>query len=74
MPEAARCAYCRSRPVAPAWRPFCSERCKMADLGRWLGGHYRVPGSAVDTPGTGAGSGDPESGLDSEADDDITRR
>ena len=28
--------------------PFCSERCKMADLGRWLAGDYRVPGAAVD--------------------------
>jgi endogenous inhibitor of DNA gyrase (YacG/DUF329 family) len=26
-----------------AWRPFCSERCKMADLGRWLSEEYRVP-------------------------------
>ena len=26
-----------------AWRPFCSERCKMADLGRWLTGGYSVP-------------------------------
>jgi endogenous inhibitor of DNA gyrase (YacG/DUF329 family) len=38
------CAYCRRRPVDPAFRPFCSERCKMADLGRWLGGEYRVAG------------------------------
>ena len=26
------------------WRPFCSERCKLADLGRWLSEDYRVPG------------------------------
>jgi endogenous inhibitor of DNA gyrase (YacG/DUF329 family) len=30
--------------VDPAWRPFCSERCKLADLGRWLSEDYRVPG------------------------------
>jgi endogenous inhibitor of DNA gyrase (YacG/DUF329 family) len=24
------------------WRPFCSERCKLADLGRWLSDDYRV--------------------------------
>jgi endogenous inhibitor of DNA gyrase (YacG/DUF329 family) len=24
-------------------RPFCSERCKLIDLGRWAGGEYRVP-------------------------------
>ena len=25
------------------YKPFCSERCKMADLGRWLKGDYTVP-------------------------------
>ena len=29
-----RCACTAvAQPVDPAWRPFCSERCKMADLG-----------------------------------------
>jgi endogenous inhibitor of DNA gyrase (YacG/DUF329 family) len=37
------CVHCRQHPVDPAWRPFCSERCKMADLGRWLGEEYRIP-------------------------------
>lgn len=23
-------------------RPFCSQRCKLVDLGRWLDGSYRV--------------------------------
>ena len=23
--------------------PFCSGRCRLIDLGRWLGGAYRVP-------------------------------
>jgi uncharacterized protein len=23
-------------------RPFCSERCKLVDLGNWLGEKYRV--------------------------------
>ena len=27
--------------------PFCSERCKLVDLGRWLGEAYRIPGPAV---------------------------
>ncbi len=27
-------------------RPFCSDRCKMVDLGRWLDGTYRVSESA----------------------------
>jgi endogenous inhibitor of DNA gyrase (YacG/DUF329 family) len=42
MVEGPRCVYCRRHPVDPVWRPFCSERCKMADLGRWLAGDYRV--------------------------------
>lgn len=25
------------------WRPFCSERCKLIDLGGWFEGRYRVP-------------------------------
>ncbi|HZY04576.1 MAG TPA: DNA gyrase inhibitor YacG [Anaeromyxobacteraceae bacterium] len=41
------CPVCR-RPVPPrpanrAW-PFCSERCRLLDLGRWLGEEYRVAG------------------------------
>jgi endogenous inhibitor of DNA gyrase (YacG/DUF329 family) len=24
--------------------PFCSERCKLADLGKWLDGDYAIPG------------------------------
>jgi endogenous inhibitor of DNA gyrase (YacG/DUF329 family) len=33
------------------WRPFCSERCKMIDLGQWASGAYRIP---VETPPDGA--------------------
>jgi endogenous inhibitor of DNA gyrase (YacG/DUF329 family) len=25
------------------WRPFCSERCKLIDLGQWASEGYRVP-------------------------------
>ena len=31
------------------WRPFCSERCKLIDLGAWASGDYVIrgePGSA----------------------------
>ena len=24
------------------FRPFCSQRCKLVDLGRWLDGDYRI--------------------------------
>jgi uncharacterized protein len=52
------CAYCRRRPIDPDWRPFCSERCKLADLGRWLSGDYRV-------------AGDPPPPADPETDDNA---
>jgi len=26
-----------------AFRPFCSKRCKLLDLSRWLNEEYRVP-------------------------------
>lgn len=41
-----RCPQCGS-PVewAPPsrWRPFCSERCRMLDLGAWASETYRIP-------------------------------
>jgi len=30
------------RPENPSG-PFCSQRCRLIDLGKWLGGEYRVP-------------------------------
>ena len=27
--------------------PFCSDRCRMVDLGRWLTGQYVIPGETV---------------------------
>jgi len=50
MPDAPRCVYCRMRPAVPEWQPFCSERCKMADLGQWLSGGYRIAGPLQDPP------------------------
>jgi len=29
------------------FRPFCSERCKLLDLGKWVSEEYRVPGKTV---------------------------
>jgi endogenous inhibitor of DNA gyrase (YacG/DUF329 family) len=25
------------------WRPFCSERCRLIDLGEWFGEGHRIP-------------------------------
>jgi endogenous inhibitor of DNA gyrase (YacG/DUF329 family) len=27
------------------YRPFCSERCKLIDLGQWANEGYRIPAS-----------------------------
>ena len=28
-------------------RPFCSERCRLIDLGAWVEERYRIPGKKV---------------------------
>ncbi|QDQ26354.1 DNA gyrase inhibitor YacG [Chitinimonas arctica] len=33
-----------------AWRPFCSERCKLMDLGQWANEQYRVAGEPLPDP------------------------
>lgn len=32
------------------WRPFCSERCKLIDLGAWLEERHAIPGESVEIP------------------------
>ncbi|ALP51773.1 hypothetical protein Tel_00685 [Candidatus Tenderia electrophaga] len=29
------------------WRPFCSERCKLIDLGEWASESHRIPGEEL---------------------------
>ena len=31
--------------------PFCSERCRLVDLGRWIDGSYVIPGPPAPTDG-----------------------
>lgn len=28
--------------------PFCSERCKLIDLGNWLGEAYKIPSDEIE--------------------------
>lgn len=30
------------------WKPFCSERCRLIDLGAWLAEEHVIPGPPVD--------------------------
>ncbi len=32
------------------WRPFCSERCKLIDLGEWISERRAIPGEAAAVP------------------------
>jgi endogenous inhibitor of DNA gyrase (YacG/DUF329 family) len=46
-------------PFSPEnrWRPFCSERCRLVDLGAWASESYRIAArpdeSEDEDPGTG---------------------
>ncbi len=40
-----RCPTCHQKKKVDEdfpYRPFCSDRCKMVDLGRWLDEGYRI--------------------------------
>jgi uncharacterized protein len=43
------CGEPRARTDNP-YLPFCSERCQLVDLGRWLNEDYRIPGEPVGEP------------------------
>jgi endogenous inhibitor of DNA gyrase (YacG/DUF329 family) len=49
MGKTVSCPHCGKSVVwspASPWRPFCSERCRLIDLGEWLDENRRI----VDTP------------------------
>ena len=63
MPTTVRCPTCRQ---GVSWegnpsRPFCSERCRLLDLGNWASGRYRIPGEA--TPDSVPAEPDSEEGT-----------
>lgn len=41
-----QCPHCDQEVAWPETKtyPFCSERCRLIDLGVWASGDYRVPG------------------------------
>lgn len=44
------CPHC-GKPVSwtddSKWKPFCSERCRLIDLGDWLAEKHAIPGNPV---------------------------
>lgn len=45
-----RCSRCRCEIAweGNPFRPFCSEKCRIVDLGRWAMEEYRVPGKPAE--------------------------
>ena len=64
MASELKCPTCR-KPVASRAAnrafPFCSDRCRLLDLGKWLGEEYRIPAGR---PGDGAVAASPENPED----------
>jgi endogenous inhibitor of DNA gyrase (YacG/DUF329 family) len=60
-PRAVACPTCGTPvPWTPQsrWRPFCSERCKMIDVGAWASESYRVPTTDAPEPDDSDPGGD----------------
>jgi endogenous inhibitor of DNA gyrase (YacG/DUF329 family) len=60
------CPTCQ-RPVdwtpAAKWRPFCSERCRLIDLGAWMSERHAIPGEELTgEPGDASALGAPPDG------------
>jgi uncharacterized protein len=53
------CPEC-GKPSSHKDYPFCSTRCKVLDLGRWLSGRYAIPVAEADDGGTSDDDSDAE--------------
>lgn len=50
MKKKVHCPTCGKEIVwdkSNPYRPFCSERCKLIDLGEWASESHRIPGEEV---------------------------
>ncbi|MFQ5850198.1 MAG: DNA gyrase inhibitor YacG [Candidatus Binatia bacterium] len=50
MPLVVRCPTCKAEVPWEdnSYRPFCSERCWVVDLGAWADERYRIPGAGLE--------------------------
>ena len=60
-PKSTKCPTCRGVAARDGNKlyPFCSERCHLLDLGRWLNEEYRVP-DEPDVSGGGIEAASPQ--------------
>jgi hypothetical protein len=44
------CPICKTKTTweENPWRPFCSERCKLIDLGKWILEEYTIEGKGAE--------------------------
>lgn len=56
-----QCGQAAIRSRDNPWRPFCSERCRLIDLGAWLDESHRIP------------TGEPTSDFPDADPDDVSR-
>jgi endogenous inhibitor of DNA gyrase (YacG/DUF329 family) len=46
-----RCPICRKEvQLTDPFMPFCSDRCRLIDLGKWASEEYRISTPAVPQP------------------------
>jgi endogenous inhibitor of DNA gyrase (YacG/DUF329 family) len=45
-----RCGTLSAYSPENKWRPFCSERCRLIDLGQWASESYRVKTNEAPEP------------------------
>ncbi len=54
-PLQVECPTCKKRVIWSKdnpWRPFCSERCRLIDLGDWLEERNRIADEPADSTGS----------------------
>jgi len=49
MPKQHKCPQCKKVVLWEnnPYRPFCSKRCKIIDLGHWASEKYKIPGEKI---------------------------
>lgn len=64
MPLVVKCPQCKVEVLweGNPFRPFCSERCRLIDLGAWTEERYRIPGTELEDQSEGENE-DPDGDL-----------
>ena len=70
-----RCPICRKivLRIDPEY-PFCSERCRMIDLGKWASGGYVISTPITDPEMLESAGSSPEADSNTRNEDDERRR